>query len=26
LTVPIIYARYQDGRMDDTQEKETGAQ
>jgi putrescine transport system permease protein len=26
LTVPIIYARYQDGRMDDTHEKETGAQ
>ena len=25
LTVPIIYARYQDGRMDDTHEKETGA-
>ena len=25
LTVPIIYARYQDGRVDDMHEKETGA-
>ena len=25
LTVPIIYARYQDGRVDDKHEKETGA-